>query len=339
MEPERAHEQALAAVRMLGSLGPLRSLLERANRMPRTRPVELFGVSFPNRVGMAAGWDKDGEAWPAMAALGFGHVEIGTVTAQKQPGNPRPRLFRYPREEAVINRMGFNNNGADALAHALARMPAKGSRRIPLGINIGKSRTTGLEEAAGEYVAVFNQLADYADYIAVNVSSPNTPELRKLQGLHFLPELLRELARARAERARKLGNAPVPLLLKLSPDETYRQYDAILEAVEAHGFSGLIATNTTVTRPGSFAEVEEAGGLSGRPLNARAVKVVNYLARATQGRLPIIGVGGVTDVIAAGRLMDAGASLVQLYTGLIYRGPFFARDVARALAWSHRDWV
>ncbi len=339
LEPERAHEQALSGLKLLKSLGPLARLLEWANQAGGERPIECFGLSFPNVVGLAAGWDKNGEVWPVMGALGFGHAEIGTVTHQKQPGNPRPRLFRYKSEEALINRMGFNNNGAEALAALLRRQPAKGRRRIPLGINIGKSKAVPLDQAAEDYRASFALLADHADYITINVSSPNTPDLRRLQGPGQLGHLLEMLREAREERARKLGESPLPLLVKISPDESFRQIDAILETVTEKGLSGIVATNTTVSRPGSFSEIEEAGGLSGRPLHQRSLDVVNYVHRHTEGKLPIIGSGGIMDVASAGRFIDAGATLVQTYTGMVYRGPFFAREVARGLSWHQKAWI
>ncbi|MGF1483553.1 MAG: quinone-dependent dihydroorotate dehydrogenase [Opitutales bacterium] len=339
MEPERAHERALGGLKLLKRLGPLTRLQEQANLIQGDRPIECFGLQFPNVVGLAAGWDKNGEIWPVASALGFGHVEIGTVTHQAQPGNPRPRLFRYARDEALINRMGFNNNGAETLAKTLSRQPAKGRRRIPLGINIGKSKAVSLEQAAEDYCASFTLLADHADYVTINVSSPNTPNLRRLQAPGQLDNLLGAIGKARSEHASKQGTPPVPMLVKVSPDESYRQINAIIEAVQKHALSGIIATNTTLARPGRFSEVEEAGGLSGQPLHLRAVQVVNYIYKHTEGTLPIIGSGGITNLEAAGRFIDAGASLVQVYTGMIYRGPFFAREVARSLIWHQRAWL
>jgi dihydroorotate dehydrogenase len=314
---------------MLGALSPLRRALEALVSPPGAalRPVSAFGVEFPNAVGLAAGFDKDARAWPAAAALGFGHVEIGTVTALAQPGNPRPRVFRYPPREAVINRMGFNNAGAAAVASRLARQPRPGRRRIPLGINIGKSRAAPLEQAAGDYLESFGRLADFADYVALNVSSPNTPGLRELQGGERLRDLLGAIAGANRSRASR-----VPVLLKIAPDLAFREIDAVLGAVAEFGMDGIIATNTTLARPGFFAGAPEPGGLSGAPLRARSTEIIRYIARSTGGRLPIIGVGGICDLESAGEKMDAGATLVQIYTGMVYRGPFFARDVARAVS-------
>jgi dihydroorotate dehydrogenase len=333
-DPEHAHEQAVAALRRLAVFRPLCRALEWWTQSPLagTRPVEAFGLKFPNAVGLGAGFDKNAEAWPAAAALGFGHVEVGTITAQAQPGNPKPRVFRYPAYEAVINRMGFNNEGADAVAKRLARQPRPGARRIPVGINIGKSKITPIEDATGDYLASFTRLADYADYVALNVSSPNTPNLRQLQDENRLRELLGAVTAANRARAAVPGKQRVPVLLKIAPDLTWPQIDAVLGVIAEFGLDGVIATNTTLARPGFFATVNEAGGLSGAPLRRRSTEVINYIARATGGRLPIIGVGGITDAVSAGEKLDAGATLVQVYTGMIYRGPFFAASLARSLA-------
>jgi dihydroorotate dehydrogenase len=329
LESERAHEVGAGAMALLGLAPPLRWAMEMRNQLPRSvRPVAAFGLKFPNAVGLAAGFDKHGLAWPAAAALGFGHVEIGTVTALAQPGNPRPRMFRYPAEEAVINRMGFNNRGAADVAARLARQPGPGKRRIPLGINLGKSKVTELDKAPEDYLASFGLLADHADYLVLNVSSPNTPGLRQLQDESHLRLLLATITSANRARAARR----VPLLLKIAPDLTWPQIDRVLGVIAEFGLDGVIATNTTLARPGRFAAVSEAGGLSGAPLNRRSTAIINYIARATAGKLPIIGVGGITDLRSAAEKMDAGALLVQVYTGMIYRGPFFARDLARGLA-------
>lgn len=328
---------AVGAMTWLGRLRPACALLERFNQLSPTahRPVRCFGLDFPNAVGLAAGFDKDGRAWPAAAAIGFGHVEVGTVTLQAQDGNPRPRAFRYPADEAVINRMGFNNAGAAALAARLARLPGPGKRRIPLGINLGKTKVTPLDRATEDYLGSFRLLADHADYVAINVSSPNTPGLRELQDAGWLRPLLGALADENRARA-AAGKPRRPLLLKIAPDLTWPQIDAVIEVITDLGLDGIIATNTTLARPGRFARVNEAGGLSGRPLRRRATEVINYIARTTGGRLPIIGVGGIYDEESAGEKLDAGASLVQIYTGMIFRGPFFARELASALSLRQR---
>ena len=333
LDSEHAHELGVHAMALLGVLPPLCRLLERWNRLPATRrPVEAFGLKFPNAIGLAAGFDKNARAWPAAAALGFGHVEIGTVTALAQPGNDRPRMFRYPAEEAVINRMGFNNAGAAAVARRLARQPGPGRRRIPLGINLGKSKVTPIDQAVADYLASFAHLAGHADYLVLNVSSPNTPGLRQLQDGERLRELLGAVTAANLDRAAQPGLTRKPLLLKIAPDLEFRQIDAVLECIAEFGLDGIIATNTTLARPGPFAAVSEAGGLSGAPLRRRSTEIIHYIAQATSGRLPIIGVGGITDPESAGEKLDAGATLVQVYTGMVYRGPFFAAQLARALA-------
>jgi dihydroorotate dehydrogenase len=334
MDPEEAHERGVEGLALLGRIAPLRALLESVNRLDPAlhRPVRAFGLEFPNAIGLAAGFDKNARAWLAAAALGFGHVEIGTVTALAQPGNPKPRLFRYPEEQAVINRMGFNNEGSEAVAARLAKQPGPGHRRIPLGVNLGKSKVTPNEEATQDYLTSFGRLADHADYVVVNVSSPNTPGLRALQDEKPLRELLGALSaanRARGEPGAE-GRGRKPLLLKIAPDLNWAQIDAALGVIAEFGLDGIIATNTTLARPGFFAEVGQAGGLSGAPLRRRSTEIVRYISRTTGGRLPIVAAGGVVDEAAAGEKLDAGATLVQVYTGMIYEGPFFAARLARA---------
>jgi dihydroorotate dehydrogenase len=333
IESERAHELAVDSMAILGRFAPLCRALEALGRVSPAsfRPVEAFGLRFPNAVGLAAGFDKNARAWPAAAALGFGHVEIGTVTALGQPGNPKPRMFRYPAQEAVINRLGFNNQGCEAVAARLSRHSPPGSRRIPLGINIGKSKAVEIDRATEDYLSSFGRLADFADYITLNVSSPNTPGLRQLQDESRLRELLSAVTGANRARASMPGKSRVPILLKIAPDLGYQEIDAVIGVAGDFGLDGLIATNTTLSRPGFFAGVSEAGGLSGAPLRRRSTEVIGYVSRATNGRLPVIGVGGIADFQSAAEKLDAGAVLVQLYTGLIYRGPFFASRLAWAL--------
>ncbi len=333
-DAEHAHESAVKALARLGRLGPVCRALQAWAQLPAAqfRPVEAFGLKFPNAVGLAAGFDKNATAWPAVAALGFGHVEAGTITARAQPGNEKPRVFRYPAEEAVINRMGFNNDGAAVVARRLNTMPGAGRRRIPLGINLGKSKAALPHEAVADYLDSFAQLADHADYVVLNVSSPNTPGLRALQDEKPLRELLGAVTAARRDRAGTPGGRRVPVLLKIAPELTWPQIDAVLGVIAEFGLDGIIATNTTLARPGFFSTVNQAGGLSGAPLRRRATEIISYILRATGGRLPVIGVGGITDAASAGEKLDAGAVLVQVYTGMIFRGPFFARDLARALA-------
>jgi dihydroorotate dehydrogenase len=300
------------------------------------RPREVFGLRFPHPIGLAAGFDKNARAVPALAALGFGFVEIGTITQQAQPGNPRPRLFRLPSDEALINRMGFNNDGADVIAKRLARQT---EATVPLGISLGKSKVTPLEDAVSDYLASLDRLYPWADYFAVNVSSPNTPGLRALQERDRLDALLAALQMRLRERAQAEGEGArvKPLLVKVAPDLDEAALDELVEVCLARAASGLIAVNTTVSREALSAAVpatlrDEPGGLSGRPLHTRAAEVVRLLAKRTEGRLPIIGCGGVFTVDDAQRLLDAGASLLQLYTSFIYEGPGIARRLAHGLA-------
>jgi dihydroorotate dehydrogenase len=281
---------------------------------------------------MAAGFDKNGKAWPAAAALGFGHVEIGTVTALEQPGNPKPRLFRYPSQKAVINRMGFNNDGSRVVAERLSQLPLPGKRRIPVGVNLGKSKVVSIDQATEDYLVSFNTLAAYADYIVLNVSSPNTPNLRALQDEDKLRQLLEAITSANKDRQLKTGGKHLPILLKIAPDLTFTQIDTVLANVDEFKLDGLIATNTTLARPGYFNSIPEAGGLSGAPLRKRATDIVAYISKATRNKLPLIAVGGIDSAESAAEKLDAGATLVQLYTGLIYKGPFYAGVLARALA-------
>jgi dihydroorotate dehydrogenase len=334
LDPEVAHDGAVLALSILSRIPPACGVLEWWHGLPRSLrgPVECFGVRFPNRVGMAAGFDKNAECWRAGAAMGFGHVEIGTITRHAQDGNPKPRLVRFPAHEALLNRMGFNNDGAERVARRLAAHLVRGHRRIPLGINIGKSRVTPIAEAVEDFVFSFKALAGHADFMVVNVSSPNTPGLRTLQEARPLAELLGALqAENRAREAPGAGGRR-PLLLKIAPDLTYPQIDAVLGIVAAHRLDGIIATNTTIERPGALAGVTEAGGISGAPLARKSTEIIRYISRATEGRLPIIGVGGIHSASDAGEKIDAGASLVQIYSGWVFRGPFFPAEIAWALA-------
>ncbi|NBD39372.1 MAG: quinone-dependent dihydroorotate dehydrogenase [Verrucomicrobia bacterium] len=341
MDPEKAHDLGVTALDYLGRVRPLCRFMEWWNLVEPPRPIKLFGLEFPNAVGLAAGMDKNGRFWRAGPALGFGHVEIGTVTYRQQPGNERPRVFRYPEHGAIINRMGFNNEGAEAIASRLRQQLGGGgkTRRIPLGINIGKSRIVPLDQAVEDYLHSFRSLVDYADYIVVNVSSPNTRDLRKLQAEDQLDVLLAELRESNLSRARKLGQQPTPLLLKIAPDLSFREIDNVLETLERREVNGIVATNTTVERPQPMHRVRESGGLSGAPLHRRSLQVVNYIHRCTGGRLPIIGVGGISGPETAGAMMDAGATLVQIYSGMVYKGPFVAKGIARALAPRQSNWI
>ncbi len=338
-DPEAIHERVLGMLAFVARHPALTRALAVASALggPDGRGLEreVFGLRFPNPVGLAAGFDKNAVAVPALAALGFGFVEVGTVTRHPQPGNPRPRLFRLPSEEALINRMGFNNEGAEAVAARLARMPRAG---VPLGVSLGKSKVTPLEEAVADYLASLDRLYPYGDYFAVNISSPNTPGLRALQERDRLDALLAALTARLRERAAAEGRAtPPPLLVKVAPDLSDAALEEVVAVCLARGASGLIAVNTTIARDGLSARVpaalrDEPGGLSGRPLFARALEVVARLHALAGDRLPIIGCGGIATPDDARRMLDAGATLLQLYTGFIYAGPGIARRLARGLA-------
>lgn len=289
----------------------------------------LFGIHFPNPVGLAAGFDKNALLLPHWDAFGFGFVEIGTVTPRPQAGNPLPRLFRLPADQAIINRMGFNNDGLDAI---VARLRAHTRHRAIIGGNIGKNKDTPNESAADDYRQCFEALYPYVDYFVVNVSSPNTPGLRELQEKEPLSRLLAELQTLNSRLAQ-----PRPILLKIAPDLTDSQLDDILDIVQATGIAGLVATNTTISRAGlrtSAAELERigAGGLSGAPLRARATEVIRYLRTKAGPALPIIAVGGIMTPADAQARMDAGADLIQLYTGFVYGGPSLPKRICRQLA-------
>lgn len=288
---------------------------------------ELFGLKFPNPVGLAAGFDKDAKLIDEFASLGFGFIEIGTLTPKPQPGNPQPRLFRLKKDEAIINRMGFNNEG---LEPAIKRLKKRRSSVI-VGGNIGKNKITPNEEAVNDYLESFQKLFDYVDYFVVNVSSPNTPNLRELQEKEPLKKLLSQLM-----DQNKLKSKPKPILLKIAPDLTNSQLDDIIEIVQATKISGVIATNTTISRddlktPSAEVGAIGAGGLSGKPLQNRSTEVIRYLHQKSSGAFPIIGVGGIMSAQDALDKLEAGASLIQLYSGFIYEGPGLIKKINEAL--------
>jgi dihydroorotate dehydrogenase len=311
-------------VRLLGHAAHF-DLALRALRLfqPASKPITLFGLTFPNPIGLAAGLDKNGIALPAWAALGFGFIEIGTVTAKAQPGNPKPRIFRLPEQQALINRLGFNNDGANAIAQRLAALRENGRwPGVPVGINIGKSRVTPLEQATEDYLYSFRMLRDFADYITLNISSPNTPGLRELQE----PERLSELLHAIGDEA---GTAPKPLVVKISPDVSDAELTAILSVCEENGVSGIIATNTTLDHSSIAPQLDQAGGLSGAPLREKSTVLVRGInARST---IPVIASGGIFDAESAREKFQAGSQLIQLYTGLVYRGPQLLREIMDSL--------
>lgn len=328
LPPEASHVAALQALAWGERVGVSQRLVHGIYH-----PIEVMGLKFRNRVGLAAGLDKNARCIEGMLAMGFGFVEVGTVTPRPQPGNPRPRLFRLVEQEALINRMGFNNDGVVAVVERirLARQRLRSVAAI-IGVNIGKNRDTPLADASSDYLECLSVAYDVADYVTVNVSSPNTPGLRELQEGRALLQLLRALRERRdalhAERGRY-----VPLVAKVAPDLSANAVAALADVLLEVGVDGCIATNTTTARPlpPNTHYAGEAGGLSGPPLHPLAIACVAQLAARLRGRLPIIGVGGIHDVDSAERMIDAGVALVQIYTGFIYHGPGLIRDVARAL--------
>lgn len=288
---------------------------------------ELFGIKFPNPVGLAAGFDKDAQHFEDIATFGFGFVEIGTITPKGQDGNPKPRLFRLPADRGLINRMGFNNEGMEATIERLKNRP----KDLIVGGNIGKNKVTPNENATDDYVACFNGLFPYVDYFVVNVSSPNTPNLRELQEKEPLTQLLNTLM-----ELNKAKDTPKPILLKIAPDLTDSQLDDIIDIVQTTGIAGLIATNTTISRDGlktpkATVDAIGMGGLSGKPVKERSTEVIRYIHQKSNGAFPIIGVGGIMTPADAIEKLEAGASLVQLYTGFIYSGPGVVKQINKAI--------
>lgn len=325
LDPEAAHRLALAALDLGARLGPLNPFCQPQIRLER----EVFGLRFPNPVGLAAGLDKDGDHLSGLASLGFGFIEVGTVTPCPQPGNPKPRLFRLPDAQALINRMGFNSLG---LAHLVANLKRLRKRDLILGINLGKNRSTPNEQAAQDYLLGLERVYELADYVTINLSSPNTPGLRELQHGQALEALLAKLHEARQRLHRTTGKF-LPLAVKLAPDLTFDQLAAQVDIFLRYGIDAIIATNTTLdhSQVAHLPHGQEAGGLSGRPLFARSTEIVRQLHALLQGRLPIIACGGILSAEDALAKFEAGASLIQLYTGLIYRGPKLILEILERL--------
>ncbi|MEN9772963.1 MAG: hypothetical protein RL322_33 [Pseudomonadota bacterium] len=325
LEPERAHQLTFALLERLKDSTAVDWLTG-----PRcTDPVEIMGLSFPNRVGLSAGLDKNGDHIDALAALGFGFLEIGTVTPRPQPGNPKPRIFRIPRRNALINRLGFNNDGLDRLIANLERCRFRGI----LGLNIGKNGSTPQEQALDDYRECLTRVYPYASYVTINVSSPNTKNLRQLQGGDELDHLLGGLAETREQLSGR-HHRRVPLALKIAPDLEAEQIERIAQALQTHGMDAVIATNTTVSRDAVAGEVNagQTGGLSGAPVFEMSNAVIRQLRDHLPNDFPIIGVGGILSGRDAQAKIEAGANLVQIYTGLIYRGPSLIGECARSLA-------
>lgn len=330
IEPEAVHYMVMNWLKRAYSALPIRAILKsifcvRNSKLER----KLWGITFPNPVGLAAGFDKDGKYTDSLACLGFGFVEMGTVTPRPQPGNPKPRLFRLPKDKALINRMGFNNDGSRAASERLKRRKEK----LIIGGNIGKNKDTANEDAMLDYEMCFKDLFDTVDYFVVNVSSPNTPGLRALQDKEPLMKILDRLMVLNNELSR---HSAKPLLLKIAPDLTNEQLDDIVDIVKQTGIHGLVATNTTINRSGletTQSEVEAlgAGGLSGVPLRQRATEVISYIHQKSKGQIPVIAVGGIFTAEDAMEKLNAGAVLVQVYTGFIYEGPAIAKNICKGI--------
>jgi dihydroorotate dehydrogenase len=331
-DAEVAHQRTLYSLAFAQRPSIGRALLRLlAGKIP-AESVPLFGLNFPNILGVAAGFDKDVHAPSGLAMLGFGHIEIGTITPEPQKGNSKPRIFRLPQDEALINRMGFPNDGAK---EAVSRLRAlhQVERSYVLGVSLGKQKNTALENAVADYASILKKVFPYADYVAINVSSPNTPELRRLQGSEYLGQLLGDLMTVNHSLAKKHDLSRRPLLIKISPDLTWQELDDILQTATDNQVAGVIATNTTIKRDGlKDANQFQSGGLSGSPLALRATEIISHISRQTNGRLPIIGVGGIQTAADVQAKIDAGASLVQLYTALVYEGPRLPGRILRELS-------
>ena len=326
--PERAHYLTVSSFRKVLSIPLLNNIIKGRFKLNDDKlSKEIFGLNFPNPIGLAAGFDKDGKYYDVMSHLGFGFIEIGTVTPLPQDGNPQPRLFRLPSDQGLINRMGFNNEGVDAM---VKRLKNRKTNNLIIGGNIGKNKVTPNENAISDYEICFEKLYPYVDYFVVNVSSPNTPDLRALQDKEPLTKLLSHIMNLRAAKATKK-----PVLLKIAPDLSQGQLDDVLDIVKEVALNGIIATNTTIDRGGLNTDKNEVssignGGLSGLPLRRKSLDIVKYIRTKNQG-LPIIGVGGITEPQHALDMMEAGADLVQVYSGMVYYGPSLIKDVKKKL--------
>jgi len=337
LDPETAHNLTLQLMRIAG-IQPINAILRTFYSAP-IKTVEAFGLTFKNPIGLAAGYDKDGIAVRGLSALGFGHIEVGTVTPKPQPGNPKPRVFRLVEDEAVINRMGFPGKGAQYVSNQLLALSSvEGSvfsvhrlRSTVIGLNLGKNKDTPLEEAANDYLALIRHFTPWADYLAINVSSPNTVGLRRLQGREMLEQLLGAIAREREQIMLGRGGHR-PILVKLAPDLSDEELEDAIGVILASGMDGIIATNTTRASEGlRSTHREETGGLSGSPLKVRSEAMLEKIVKLVDGRVPIVSVGGIMTPEDAKRRLDMGAALIQVYTGLIYRGPGLVREIVEAI--------
>lgn len=323
LDPETAHQLTLQVLRLAGNFPFSNWFLRQIYKVP-SKPLQAFGLTFKNPVGLAAGYDKDGVAIRGLAALGFGHVEIGTVTPRPQPGNPKPRVFRLVEDEAVINRMGFPGKGMEYVARRLLR---SARNDMIIGVNLGKNKDTPLEEAANDYIELMRRFVFHADYLTVNISSPNTVGLRRLQGREMLEGLLGSI-----EQERQTSKVKCPILVKIAPDLSDEELEDAVGVILDQGMDGVIATNTTLLREGLRSKYQgEPGGLSGSPLRSRSEAVLSQVVKLVNGRIPVVSVGGISNPDDAKKRLALGASLVQVYTGLVYRGPGLVREIVNGL--------
>ena len=335
-DSEKAHFRAIRKLKVLGKLKITRGVLSIFFSSPKME-VERFGIQFPNPVGLAAGMDKKAECLTAWPALGFGFAEVGGVTLHEQKGNPKPRMFRHWNSRSLINRMGFNNDGADKTANRMEKVKQKGNwPKIPIAINLGKSKITDNENAAEDYCGSIKKLWNYTDFFVVNVSSPNTPNLRDLQTDEYLEELLEKCVQQNKESAKENNADEKPILVKVAPDLTDEQLAIIARTARASGLSGIVATNTTISRPeldGKTGQkfLQESGGLSGKPLVKRTTEVIKLIYQETEGQLPIIGVGGISNADDAWEKIINGACLVQFYSAFVFEGPTVTKSIVKGL--------
>ena len=339
-DPELAHEKSARLLEIASQSKLLCKSLHFSTGL-RARngqsAVNCMGLNFPNRIGQAAGLDKDGKFPKISEALGFGHIEVGTVTPLPQSGNEKPRLFRLPEYSALINRMGFNNEGVNALVDRIESSYPKKSRKVPLGINIGKGKETPLEEALNDYVIGYHAVVSAADYITINVSSPNTPDLRKLQDTNYLDPFLKGFRNIRTPQAPGSSNPNPPCLVKISPDEPFSLIEKVVGLVVDYGFDGIIACNTSVIPPIEWKNRQiPKGGISGKPVDEKSTRIIKFISRLTEGKLTIIGSGGVHNTDSAQAKLDAGASLLQIYSSMIYHGPFWPASLAKRIPLANR---
>jgi len=327
LDPEVAHQITLQTLRFSGNIPLSNWFLSQLYRTP-TKPVHAFGLTFKNPVGLAAGYDKDAVAIKGLSALGFGHVEVGTVTPRPQPGNPKPRVFRLLEDEAVINRMGFPGKGAEYASHQLSAIR---HRSTVIGVNLGKNKDTPLEEAANDYIELMRRFIFPADYLAINISSPNTVGLRRLQGREMLEGLLGAIQKERETISLERGGY-APILVKIAPDLSDEELDDAIGIILDKGMDGVIATNTTLARDGLMSKRQnESGGLSGSPLAVKSEAVLSRVVKLVNGKVPVVSAGGIMSPDDAKKRLALGASLVQVYTGLIYHGPALVREIVKAL--------